>query len=187
MLINELIESASHDMLNPELNFQIAKEYERINQTASAVSFYLRAAEYGYATHPLIVYTSLLKMSLCFEDQKDRNWNVSNYILQAIAHMPTRPEGYFLMSRFHEKASNWQECYTMAQTGLAFSNQRLEPLPADVLYAGEYVLLFEKAISSWWIGRRDEAKVLLNNLLSTQTMKLEYINACISNLKTIGA
>jgi len=59
--IEELIELASSDMLNPEHNFKIAREYELIGQTAAAMSFYLRTAEYGYDTHPNLVYASLIK------------------------------------------------------------------------------------------------------------------------------
>jgi hypothetical protein len=187
MKINELIESASHDMFNPELNFEIAKEYERINQTASAVSFYLRAAEYGYETHPLIVYTSLLRMSICFEDQKDRNWTVSNCILQAISHIPSRPEGYFFLARFHERSGNWQECYTMSEIGLSFSQQKLEPLPADVDYPGEYVLRFEKGVSAWWIGRKDESSSIFESLIQEPNVLENYKNACRSNLEKMNA
>ena len=44
MKIEELVVQLSKDPFNPELNFECAVEYERINQTASAVSFYLRTA-----------------------------------------------------------------------------------------------------------------------------------------------
>ena len=46
--IENLIIELSKDPFNPEINFKCAVEYEKLNQTASAVSFYLRCAEYGY-------------------------------------------------------------------------------------------------------------------------------------------
>ena len=49
--ITDLIFELSKDPFNPVLSFRIAAEYQRIGQTASAVSFYLRTAEYGYHTH----------------------------------------------------------------------------------------------------------------------------------------
>ena len=100
MEIENLIYDLSYDPFNPSLNFEVAKKYEELQQTASAVSFYLRAAEYGYATEPLIAYSSLLRVSICFEDQNDRNNTITNCLLQAIQYLPDRPEGYFLMSRF---------------------------------------------------------------------------------------
>lgn len=168
MSLNEIIErlvvDASTDPLNPEKNFAVAVEYEKLNQTASAVGFYLRAAEYGFDSHPLIVYASLLKISLCIENQKDRNWSVTNVLLQALAYLPARPEAYFLMARFHERSGNWQECFAFANMGLLYANQSVIPLPVDVHYEGDYSLLFEKSVSAWWIGRKDESLEILLSL-----------------------
>ena len=116
--IEDLVVKLSHDPHNPELNFACAVEYERLNQTASAVSFYLRCAEYGYESHKLLTYNSLLRMARCFEDQTDRQYTVSNCILQAMTVLPERPEAYFMLSQFHEKSQAWQECYTYAELGL---------------------------------------------------------------------
>lgn len=182
--IEELVASASHDMFNPVLNFDIAKKYEELNQTASAVSFYLRAAEYGYESHPLIAYTSLLRMSECFHDQRDRVHTVTNCILQAISHVPNRPEGYFFLSRFHERAGQWQEAYTFACIGLLFSKLELEPLPMNVDYHGEYCLLFEKAVAGWWVGRKDESRVIFEQVLALD-IKDEYRSAIQNNLARI--
>jgi len=183
MNIEKLVVLLSVDPFNPELNFKCAVEYERINQTASAVSFYLRAAEYGVDNHPTIVYTSLLRMASCFADQNDRVNTVSNCILQAVAHMPERPEAYFLMSQFYERQGAWQECYTWAEMGLSVPSW--EPLPADVGYHGEYVLEFEKAVSAWWVGRKDESAELLLKL-SKESMPKEYKNAVRSNMERVG-
>ena len=120
MAIEDLIVEASSNPLDPVHNFNIAVGYEKLGQTAAAVSFFLRAAEYGYETHPLIVYNSLLKVSICMDLQKDRTHTAMNNILQAISYMPHRPEGYFMLSRAHERAGNWQECYTFADVQQLF-------------------------------------------------------------------
>jgi hypothetical protein len=183
--IEELIKSAAHDMYNPALNFEIAKKYDELSQTASAVSFYLRTAEYGYESHPLLAYSALLKMSVCFDDQKDRTHTVSNCILQAISHIPTRPEGYFFLSRFYERAGQWQESYTFAQVGLTFSKLELEPLPMNTDYHGEYVLLFEKAVSAWWIGRKDESAEIFKQL-DVMDISPDYKASVQNNLARIN-
>ena len=72
MKIEQLVVELSKDPFNPMLNFDVAVEYEKQNQTASAVSFYLRTAEYGHESHPTLVYASLLKVAHCFDDQNDR-------------------------------------------------------------------------------------------------------------------
>jgi len=177
MSIEELVVALSNDPFNPELNFACAVEYHRLNQTASAVSFYLRTAEYGSG---VLVYTSLLKVAQCFEDQNDRVNTVSNCILQAVSYMPQRPEAYFLMSQFHERNGNWQECYTWATMGLACDSYK--ELPASIGYYGKYCLTFEQAVSAWWIGRRDESKELFEHL-NTLPLAPEYKTSVESNLQ----
>jgi hypothetical protein len=185
MKIDELIVELSVDPFNPELNFKCAVEYQNINQTASAISFYLRAAEYGVNTHSVIVYNSLLCMANCFADQNDRVNTVSNCILQAVAHLPERPEAYFLMSQFHERQGNWQECYAWAKMGLYVP--AWEKLPADVGYHGKYVLEFEKAVSAWWIGRKEESIRILKDLNNNiEYLSTVYRQAVLDNLRKIG-
>ena len=182
MNIEQLVIDLSTDPFNPELNFKCAVEYQNINQTASAVSFYLRAAEYGLITHPVIAYNSLLRMAICFEDQNDRVSTVSNCILQAIMHMPERPEAYFLMSQFYERQGSWQECYTWAEMGLSAS--KCDPLPADIGYNGEYVLEFEKAVSGWWIGRKEESLNIFLKLLK-EDVQDHYRSSILFNIRRI--
>jgi hypothetical protein len=172
MLIESLIVSLSRDPFNPELNFQVAAEYEKLRQTASAVSFYLRTAEYGYESHQDLVYLSLLRLAACFNDQNDRLATVSNALLQAVAYQPHKAEGYFLLSEFHERQKNWQECYTFAAIGLG-----LEP--------DDYRLQFEKAVSGWWIGRAAESKQLFDSLLKRKDLLPHYRKAIELNLDSI--
>jgi hypothetical protein len=182
MKIEELVVELSKDPFNPALNFNVAVEYEKQNQTASAVSFYLRTAEYGHETHPTLVYASLLKVAQCFDDQNDRNATVSNCLLQAVAYLPYRPEGYFLLAQFYERLEQWQECYTWANMGL--HHHLHSPLPVYVGYEGSYVLLFEKAIAAWWIGRKDESVELLQKL-NQMDINLGYKVAIELNIERI--
>lgn len=180
--IEELVVKLSTDPFNPEINFQCAVEYNKLNQTASAVSFYLRAAEYGYESNKDLAYNSLLKIARCFDDQKDRVWNVTNYILHALALDPERPEAYFMMSQFHERKRDWQEAYTWAELGL--SKKDFYPLPADIGYYGKYCLEFEKAVAGWWIGRSAESKEIFNKLNNMNIVD-EYKNSVKYNLEHI--
>lgn len=189
MGIEQLVVELSNDPFNAEKNFNAAIEYECINQTASAVSFYLRAVEYGTDADRLFVYTSLLKMARCFNDQNGREHSVTNAILQAMAVCPERPEAYFLLARYHERAKNWQEAYTFACVGLKVHDVAagtLPDLPADVEYHGVYCLHFEKAVAGWWVGRPDESRFLFRHLLNDYAMNREYVNACLGNLQMIG-
>jgi len=59
------------------------------------------------------------------------------------------------------------------------------PLPVHVGDEGQYVLLFEKAVSAWWIGRKDESIELLKRL---EQMKIDpgYLSAVKHNLERIA-
>ena len=143
----------------------------------------LRCAEYGHHSYPDYVYTSLLKLAICFNDQKDRNATVTNCLLQAIAYRPSRQEAYFLLSQFHERAGNWQECYTFAVLGLW--QQDRSALPGDVGFYGRYCLIFERAVSAYWIGRKDESIELFQSLM-TQDLRPDYRQAVLANMERLN-
>jgi FkbM family methyltransferase len=98
--------------------------------------------------------------------------------------MPNRPEGYFYLSRYNERMGNWQEAYTFADLGLRYA-ERTEPLPVNVEYPGKYALLFEKAVSGWWLGRDKESHDIFKDLLNNYPIAPEYRNGILSNLKKI--
>ena len=182
-MIEELIYDLSKRPFDPVRNFAVAVEYERLNQSASAVSFYLRTAEYGEQFHPQLVYTSLIKLAQCFETQKDRVHTVSNALLQAISYEPKRREAYFFMAQFYERQSQWQECFTYTTLGLAQGEK--EPLPIDVGYK-TYGLLYERAVSAYWIGRKDMSAELFR-YLECLDLAPEYQASVEDNLRRLNA
>lgn len=181
--ISNLVYELSRDPFNPSINFDLAEEYLKHNQTASAVSFYLRCAEYGDDTD--LSYASLLRMAQCFDDQRGREYSVTNCLLQAIALDETRPEGYWLLSRFHEQAGNWQECYTFATIGLGWSHGADE-LPIQIGYNADVSCQFQMAIAAWWIGRRDESLSRLNELNQRDDLPEEYRASVLANLEKLN-
>lgn len=183
--ISNLIHRLSQDPFNYLLNFDVAQKYLELNQTASAVSFFLRCAEYaeGEKSKPY-VYSSLLAIAKCYETQRGRELSVTNTLLQAIAYDDSRPEAYFMMANYYERASQWQECYTFAVMGLGWSYEREEQL-VDVGYHGEYCLRFEKAVSAYWIGRKDESLELFKQL-TNESILPHYANAVKYNLEKLN-
>jgi hypothetical protein len=186
--IQEAVVQLSSDPLNPRLNFITAVAYDDVGQTAAATGLYLRAAEYGYESEPFIAYVSLIKIASCMDRQQDRNHTAKNNLLQAIALLPERPEAYFFLSQYYERQKAWQECYTTAEIGLSFVGA---PVVSKTLYEQlersgfkTYGLTFEKAVSSWWIGRTEESKHLFEVLLGA-TLDPEYAAACRANLDRI--
>jgi len=186
MEIAALIGDLSQDPFNPELNFATALEYERLNQTASAVSFFLRTVEYGNeADNAEIIYISLLKLAHCLADQNDREHSVTNAYLQALTVCPDRPEAYFLMSQYCEQKQEWQEAYTWARLGKnVIKVHGYLALTHNVKYPGEYGLDYEMAVSSWYIGRQVES-ITLFEVLEKSEIAPEYKASVKSNLKFI--
>lgn len=186
-VIERLVVEVSSDSLNPAKNLAAAIEYEKLGQSASAVGFYLRAAEYGYDEDSLISYAALLRVSICIDGQKNRDLTVTNVLLQALAYLPRRPEAYFLMSRFYEKKQSWQEAYTFAVLGqhcLAELEVSDLPVPIDG-YDGGYVLAFQRAISAWWVGRAEESLQILQWLSERDDLTTVYRAAVEDNLKRL--
>jgi hypothetical protein len=181
MSLDLIVSKFAEDPFNPQLNFDCAVEYDRLEQTASAISFYLRTAEYGQG---VLVYNSLLKIARCFESQGQRTTTVKNSILQALSYMPERPEAYFMLSQYHERQGNWQECYTFAEMGL--SVPEFDLLPASVGYHGDYCLEFEKGISAWWVGRQKESREILLSLYKRKDIQKEYKDVLKINLERVG-
>jgi tetratricopeptide (TPR) repeat protein len=184
-MLDELIYALSKDPFDPKLNFDVAVEYEKADQIASAVSFYLRTAEYGKEWGDLYVYTSLLKLAKCFNDQNDRFTTVETCLMQAIGYDPDRPEGFFLLSQFHERQGNWRKAWVYARIGQNIANDDFgfSPLPADVGYVS-YALEFEEAVAAWWLGRKQESIDIFNELLRLDISD-EYRNAIEANLAVI--
>jgi tetratricopeptide (TPR) repeat protein len=184
-MLDETIYALSKDPFDPELNFAVALEYEKADQIASAVSFFLRAAEYGKEWGDVYVYTALLKLAKCFADQTDRLTTVEMCLMQAIGYDPDRPEGFFLLSQFHERQGNWRKAWVYARIGqnVAGDDLGFSPLPADVGYV-DYGLEFEEAVSAWWLGRKDESIKIFNELLSLDITD-EYRKAIEANLAVI--
>ena len=183
--ITDLIVKLSNDPFNPMLSMRIAEEYHRLGQTASAVSFYLRTAEYGYYTHGECVYASLLKSAQCFENQTGREHTVRNLMEKAIAYSPKRPEAWFLLSRWYERNQKWQESYTAAEVGIQNLPSIFLPLPIDVEYAGDFVLPFQKAVAAWWVGRPDESETLFKSLVKQNLPEL-YLRAVKANMERLN-
>lgn len=183
--IDELIVELSGNPFDPVLSFKIAETYLSIGQTASAVSFYLRTAEYGYETHKEYVYTSLIKSSKCFENQTGRQTTVLNLLLKAVAYMPERPEAWMLLSRYYQSDKKWQESYTASEVGLRLSDLSLEKLPSDVGYPGSYSLEFQKGVAAWWVGRQDETGDIFRKLIKEPISQI-YMNAIIGNMDRLN-
>lgn len=188
-LLNDLLKKYIDSPKDPENNFSLALYYNDIGQTASAVSFYLRTAELTNDT--LLRYECLIRASMCFDEQGCRGFTVKGLLQHAIAILPKRPEAYFLLSRFYEKErkpESWKECYFIASIGDSVCEYKNNPpLRTKVDYPGDYGILFEKAVSSWWCGLCDESRDLFIYLKENYDLDEIHTIAVDNNLKSLNS
>ena len=178
--LNKLLVEYVNDPENALLNFNLANYYFNIGQTSSSVSYYIRAAE--RTNDKVLMYTCLLRASICFEKQGCRQKSVKGLIQNAISLDPKRPEGYFLLSRFYEREKNYHDGYLIASIGEKVSSKDLDPLCVDVDYPGFYGIKFEKAVCSWWCGLCDESCDLFYDLRDNYEMSKNYSDSVNDNI-----
>jgi GR25 family glycosyltransferase involved in LPS biosynthesis len=176
----------AYDTENPQKNFNLARWYHAQKQTASAISYYLRAAD---RTEDLtLAYECLLHMASCFNDQGNRDYTTKGLYQHAISILPQRPEAYYLLSKFEEYRKQYTECYTTCSIALNLGNFDLEPLSNDVGYVGKYGLIFQKAVSSYWWGKSRECRELFLELKNNYNhlMDEDHRSSVGNNLMTLG-
>jgi tetratricopeptide (TPR) repeat protein len=178
MSIQQALNKFIDDPYNDKVIFDLANLYYKKNQTASALTYYLRVTELDSD----LVYPSLLRAGLCLEKQNDRVFSTKGLYLHAISHSPKRPEAYFLLSRLYEWSKEYQESYTIASLAESVCQFDLPSLNINVEYPGKYGFKFEKAVCSWWIGRVDESLNLFLDLHHNESMLQTHTDSVKNNL-----
>lgn len=159
--MNKLIEFCL-DTENPEKNYRLAQWYEEQGHTGPAHTYYLRAAERSEDKN--LSYMSLLRSAICCKKQQTREVTEKSLIDSALVLLPERPEAYYLLCLFYEKKQDWQNCYLYASLGLSCYKNELEDIDIPE-YKGKYLLIYQKAISSWWWGKGEETRNLYRELV----------------------
>lgn len=194
--LKELIEEYILDADNAEKNYRVAMRYNLMGHTASAMSFFLRAAE--RTDDDLLKYECLIRASLCFDKQGSRGLSVRGLLQHALSINPYRPEAYYFLSRYYERegsnhphtnesVEDWFNGYTISSIGWEITNEDNAPLHTNISeYPGKYGILFEKAVCSWWCGLCNESKELLLQLYHNDSIDKRHRNAIINNLGILG-
>ena len=154
-MIQDKIEQYIKDPENGFYNYELGIEYEKIGQTASAISYFLRAAE--RIEDKNLVCQSLLHAADCFYIQKRRNFTVEGLLQYALSILPDNIEVYYKLSEFYEKIEKWRESSLYANLGLKFSSD----LSNSDLYLK---IMYQKGIADWKTGLWDEAKETLKQV-----------------------
>ncbi|NBR25183.1 MAG: class I SAM-dependent methyltransferase, partial [Micrococcales bacterium] len=174
------------DSENPAVNYRMGLWYLEKEQTAAAVSFFLRCAERTQDVN--LQYECLIRMGHCFDKQGRREGHTMIMYRRAQILLPNRPEAYFFLARIHERKGRWSECYATAELGLHHTSWETTPENQDIEYPGAYGLLFEKAVSAWWVNQEHQSRSLFIHLSEKYHDSLDAIHrqAIYNNIFTLG-
>lgn len=182
--MNDLLTRFALTPNDPDINYRVANFYFELGQTASAISHYLRCAE--RTTDKKLMYESLIQCYFCFDSQNNRDFTAIHLLKQAVAILPKRPEGHFLLCKHYEKHNKFYNCYTTACIALDVCDFTLEPLSIQTNYPGKYGILFERAISAWHWEKVSECKEILLDIKKNYSITNEYLQIINNNLKKLG-
>jgi len=177
----KLLDYISHPKVD-YYNFLLAEEYLKLGQTAAALSFYLRTAE--FSSNDDLAYEALIKAGRCLGAQSRRYHSERGIYLHAVALNPTRPEAYLSLSLLYERNKEWAESYANACIAHTFLHNA-RPAKTDLGFK-EYSAIFQKAVTSFWIGRGVECQELLYKLASDYHLSEPYASCVLNNIKTLN-
>ena len=179
--MNELIEF-SLDTENAEKNYNLAQWYESQGHTAPAHTYYLRAAE--RSKDNLLAYQALIRASFCYKNQGSRDATEKILLENALMLLPQRPEAYYFLSLLYERKQEWQNSYIYSNLGLQYNEESIIPE-----YQGEHLLIFQKAVASWWWGKGMECRELFHSLIDNHWDKLDesHKKAVEDNITRLGS
>jgi tetratricopeptide (TPR) repeat protein len=174
------------DTENPKTNYNLAKSYEHLGHLAPAHTYYFRAAE--RSKNDLFSYQSLIRASICCKKQNGRDSTEKILLENALVLCPNRPEAYYFLSLLYERQQDWQNCYIYSTLGLKEDVEDLIELDIPE-YMGKYLLIFQKAVSSWWWGRGKESRDLFQVLVNEYWEDMDQIhkNVVESNITSLGS
>lgn len=170
------------DCENPDLNYQLGLEYEKVGQTAAAISFFLRAAE--RSSNSLLRYECLIRIGNCFDRQQNRSYTVKSMYRTAISILPDRPEAYYMLAKYLAYEQNYSECYLFCDLALLHCKDR-EYEDLGVGYPGIWGIYYQYAQSSWWYGKAMKCRKIVQNLVSNYWNKMDnYHKNSVENMLT---
>ena len=145
--LQEKLKNYVSNMEDPNVNFELGLEYEKLNQYASAAGYYIRVAEFGNEDSD-IVYESIIHLAKCFDKQGDREHSHLSTLRRAMILNPRRPEAYYHLCRFYNWNMRYDEAYHLSDLALKLCKFDL-PILKNTDYINPYnyqiSLTFEKA------------------------------------------
>jgi len=179
------LENYIYQPYNEDVTFELAEYYFLNGHYASAMSFYLRTAE--YSKNPNKTYEALLMTAKCLSTLKRRDVTELGLWLNALNFDIERPEAYLFISEYYEKQKKYNQMYSYAILGLKYY-ANAKPLTANLGYEDSYQLTFQKGVSAFWIGRGSEAReIFLDLVVNAHILSDKYKKLVQSNITSLGS
>lgn len=179
--LEKFINNPTNDLANMDL----ANFYYEQGHYASAMSFYLRVAEFSQIDEH--VYNALLLVAKSLSNLGRRKTTEFGLWLNALAFKPDRPEAYLFLSEYAERNGNYVQSYAYAVAGLQYVDT-WSTYSHNVGYEGKYQLEFQKAVAAWHIGRGKEARELFFDLVArADELSEKYQKLVQSNVTSLGS
>jgi tetratricopeptide (TPR) repeat protein len=130
------------DSENPKINYFLALEYDNLNQTAAAISYYLRCAE--RTENKLLQYECLLRCGIGIKKQKIRGHTEKSCFQNAINILPDRPEAYYLLAETLMSLDRKHDAYTMICIGENLIKNNYIPLTNTIMDFNLSIFILKK-------------------------------------------
>jgi tetratricopeptide (TPR) repeat protein len=171
------LEQFINDPYNAAKSFDMGTFYFSSGHYASALSFFLRAAE--YSKYNEITYDSLIMVAKSLSALGRRKVTELGLWQNAIAFEPTKSDAYLYISEYHEQLKNYHQAYANAIQGLIFT---------DTGGTNYWELTFQKAVAAWHIGRGKESRDIFAYLADNAKLLSEkYQKLVQSNITSLGS
>lgn len=184
--MKELIEFCL-DTENPEKNYNLAQWYKKQGHISPAHTYYLRAAERTKDT--TLAYTCLLNSAECYHKGGDREYTRKHILENAVSLRAERPEAYYYLCLHYELRKEWTNCYKHACIALQRCDFEQDNLSEDFQENWEALLIYMKAMSSWWCGKGTESRRLFRTLAFEHWGRLSELHKASveNNMMRLGA
>lgn len=153
-ILEEKLINYTNNSEDPETNFWLAVEYDKLDQTSSAVSLYLRCLERSKDKN--LQYESLILSGLCFKRQGDRIHSEKSCWQNAIYLLPERPEAYLFMADVFTRWSQHHTALSYICIGeqMSKNEEKFPPFRIDISqhYSGSMQFKMKRILASKQCG-----------------------------------
>lgn len=160
-MLQELLNRHLESPKSTKRIFDLAREYDRLEQGAAAVSFYIRAADIE-KENKLLQYKCMILAGKCYDRQGNRDHTTRSMWQLAAATIPNRPEAHFFLAKLAEKTLDWRYCLIHSKIALELHKDDDD---IDVGYPGKKELEYMIALSEWSISGTEKGRIEFFNLL----------------------